>query len=428
MSTLQVDFQKKLRPRLVHIEGGVYQYRQPGDTSDAPAKHAGFYERPILNGKQSVRKLQSTTLRKAKIEVGEKRSQQGLAKIGLAHDPYRAVQRAALVGELIDFYIECKCPRRNEQVRTGPEFDGEKRRLDHLRKFFGNRSADKTTIEDSRDYHHYRKQQIKRGPGDRSVMVELATLSNVFRWALRNQRRTGIASNPIEHGRIQFCRSETVRHCREVQPASGDELHDLARFLFGNPRSEVLGWQALFEAFIGQRTKEILRLRTDATERYQPGFVEGRHLWLHDSKTHKGTFPYVEIHAALRDCLAAFQIWRQSHLSRSPWYFPSLHDPGKPADPTSLTHALGRACKAMGIAHRTSHGLRSYYVNVLRSQGKSDAEIALRIGHRTGGKLIVEVYGEILPVKLSFMPKDGPPAWSIFAPAASQKPVQLELL
>jgi hypothetical protein len=60
-------------------------------------------------------------------------------------------------------------------------------------------------------------------------------------------------------------------------------------------------------------------------------------------------------------------------------------------------------------------------VNVLRSQGKTDGEIALRIGQRTGGKLIVDVYGEILPYKIAWRPETGQPAWTHWtAPAATQ--------
>jgi hypothetical protein len=66
-------------------------------------------------------------------------------------------------------------------------------------------------------------------------------------------------------------------------------------------------------------------------------------------------------------------------------------------------------------------------VNVQRSKGKPDSEIALRIGHRTGGKLIVQVYGEILPYKLTWSPEDVEPAWSIWAPGRKERLDQLEL-
>jgi integrase len=180
---------------------------------------------------------------------------------------------------------------------------------------------------------------------------------------------------------------------------------------------------------IGQRTQEILRLRMDAKTRFDPGFVKGNHLFLYQSLTHKGTFGYADLHAALRECLAAHRAWHESRYpgGSSPWYFPSPEDKAKCVHGDSLGHALRRVTKAMGIPHRTPHGLRSFFVNVLRSQGKTDAEIALRIGHRSGGHLIVEVYGEILPHKLSWLPENGDPAWSVFkaGPQWSQQELSL---
>jgi integrase len=435
MSTIQVDFQKRSRPRLVHVESGVYQYQGAAldnGRSNAPrwSNAARWYERPMIGGKQSVRKLASTTLGKAKQEVARKRTEQARAKIGLALDPYAQVEAKQTISQLAVFYQECGCPQRSEAKREGKQLIEEKKRVAHLIDFFGARPWDKITLEDCRSFHGYRLKQITGGKGHRTVDMELVALSAIYRWAVRSGRRTGVTSNPVAHDRMTFCLPETVRHCRELQPASGDELHNLARFLFSSERSEVLGWQLLFEAMIGHRTHEILKLRKDASASYQPGFVESSHLWLYNSKTKKGTFPYIKIHAALRDCLAGFDKWHQERFTgkkESSWYFPSPEDPKKCVGPAALTHALRRICPALGIPHRTSHGLRSFYVNVLRSGGLSDAEIALRIGHRSGGRLIIDVYGEILPTKLHWLPKEGEPAWSIFDPKSEQRPVQLDL-
>ena len=66
---------------------------------------------------------------------------------------------------------------------------------------------------------------------------------------------------------------------------------------------------------------------------------------------------------------------------------------------------MRRVCAKLEIPKCSPHGLRSYFVNVLRSQGVSDSEIALRIGHKSGGRLFVDVYGEILPHRLPFLPQ-----------------------
>jgi hypothetical protein len=54
-------------------------------------------------------------------------------------------------------------------------------------------------------------------------------------------------------------------------------------------------------------------------------------------------------------------------------------------------------------------------VNVLRSDGIEDHEIALRIGQKSAGKMIVDVYGERRPDKIGFLPMKGPPAWEEFS-------------
>jgi hypothetical protein len=54
-----------------------------------------------------------------------------------------------------------------------------------------------------------------------------------------------------------------------------------------------------------------------------------------------------------------------------------------------------REVTLLGLPHGHAHGtLRAPSANILRGRGLSDAEIALRIGHKTGGQLIVDVYGE----------------------------------
>lgn len=420
-ATIAVDFNRKIRPKLVHIEGGVYQY----SGKDA------FYERPVVEGKQTVRKLASTTLSKAKLEVARKRSEQGRAKIGLAIDPYSHVQGKQTIEQLAKFYTDSGYPKRNEAARIGKQVTEEKRRVENIVEYFGQKPWDQINLEDCRGYHAVRIKQIqeirKGQPGDRTVDMELVTLSAIFRWAVRNGRRTGVTSNPVAHERMRFQRSASVRHCRDVMPASPEELHSLARSLFDNPQSEVLGWQLLFEAMIGQRTHEILYLRRDAQNDTQPGFIKSGNLFLYRSESAKGTFPYIRIHAALRDCLAAHQKWIESRYPDCTTFFPSPFDPKKPVSNGALTKALDRICPGMSLPHRTSHGLRSYYVNVLRSDGMSDGEIALRIGQKSGGKLIVSTYGEILPYKLHWMPKESEPAWTIFNPAGNQRPVQMDL-
>jgi len=143
-----------------------------------------------------------------------------------------------------------------------------------------------------------------------------------------------------------------------------------------------------------------------------PGWIHDDHLFLYRSETHKGTASFIDIHPALKETILAHRAWKMEQYPESPWWFPSPTKEGECVHDSGLKQALRRACKSLKLPHRTVHGLRSYFGNVLRSQGKADWQIALQIGHKSGGKLIVETYGEVLPVKLEWMPK-GKSAWQI---------------
>jgi hypothetical protein len=66
-------------------------------------------------------------------------------------------------------------------------------------------------------------------------------------------------------------------------------------------------------------------------------------------------------------------------------------------------------------------------VNVLRSEGITDAENALRIGHKSGGAIIITVYGERRPDKIGFLPAKNPPAWQEFLAGQPANVVQFSL-
>jgi lipoyl-dependent peroxiredoxin len=63
----------------------------------------------------------------------------------------------------------------------------------------------------------------------------------------------------------------------------------------------------------------------------------------------------------------------------------------------SLAHALAKAGPLVLGRRITSHGMRSFYVTVRRSQGISDGQIAAEIGDRTGPSIIASTYGSIPP-------------------------------
>lgn len=360
----------------------------------------------------------------AQAEVGKLRNDAALARIGKGPDPYLR-GKVVTVEMVLDFYVLADCPKRNSQKRAGVQLKDELRQVANLKRILGPVPSATVTLETLREYARIRSKELARqprGPGLRTLEVEERCLSAAFRFAARNPIASGVMSNPIAHDRPKHQLPASIRHARDCMPANADELHSLARNLFSSRFSEPLGWQLLLQALTGQRTAEMVAWRMDSSAPYQAGFVDASCLWLTHKRGHKGTFPYCPLTPELSACLAAHRAWHRLRFPQgSPWYFPSVYGSGvRPIKADALTHALRRVCPALGLPYRSSHGLRSYFVNVLRSQGMTDAEIALRIGQKTGGRLIVTVYGEIIPYKLSWgtsVPATAPsgadsrPAW-----------------
>jgi len=279
----------------------------------------------------------------------------------------------------------------------------EKRRAERLQHYLKDHHISDLTHATLRDYRKWRGET-------RACELDIATLAAACRWAYRNPDQTGVTTNPMPSDRPRF--ATTQQHCRDRQPLNAQELHIIARELIsGNERSQIFGWMVLFLAFTGIRIGRAMEFRMDATN-HNPGHHDGECIWVGISQTHKGVFPFIRIHEALDMWWQSFQEWRLRSGVSSPWYFPSPSDPSRTVGQQSLEHAMRRVCSTLDMPKRSPHGLRSYYVNVLRSQGIMDAEIALRIGHRSGGRLIVDVYGEILPHPITFMP-EGPAAWDV---------------
>lgn len=433
MSTpvIQVDFTRPAKQRNpnVLVRTDVRRiYLRP--------KSGKFVLRTVIHGRQKEHTLHSRSLSAAEREAGKLLAEQAAFKAGLGKDPF-AVSDDWTCGQMLDYYEASGCPscRKNRTAsRTPQTLREEKTRIATLKEWCGKRPHTAINLETCWQYRDWRVARTKKGKsGLRQAEKDLTTLSNAFTWSVKNSSRTGVTSNPIARGRERFTDPAQRKKCREAMPRNADELHNIARCLFtGDPRSEVLGWLFLFQAAIGQRVHELLYLRWDAKTEYDPGFIKANHLFLFRSKTSKGTYPYARIHSFLEKLLDQLRAWRKANYPNSPWFFPSPEDPTKPVGASSLTHTLYRVAVLMGRPKGTwtSHGQRAYYVNKRRSDGIPDAQIALEIGQKSGGKLIVDVYGEILPYKLSWMPesKDTPVAWSKWLQVPPAAPQQMDLL
>ena len=402
-----------------------------------------FYGKFKLHGKWDYRRLGAIGKAEANRERTTKQSDHDRSQLGLCKDPFAKETAAVTVGKLIRDWRSAGYHNGKRVKAATSKIDELKFHSESLEKFFNSDDPNKLSVAACDRYHDWRVQRLQANnatTGGRTVEKELSLLSVILTLAARAEV---IPHNPIFHGKPKYVQPEQIKHCTESMPVTDEELHKLARWFFKGGkragryynrhkncwqkatdeggRGEVLGWQMLFEAMTGCRTNEILKLRVDASFE-KPGYLDEHSLFVKRSK--KGIFPYVLLDqmpgiSPLRDLIEAHRIWHNERWPDSPWYFPGREDKGaQPVDTGSLTRALGRATKALELPHRTSHGLRAFYVRVARSQGISDSEIAIRLGQGSGVALVERTYGTAEPgwigsKKLDWMPK-GEAAWSAF--------------
>lgn len=244
-------------------------YRRIADHIYRDSRTGNLYERPIIAGRRTWRKLDGHTLKLARESLAQRRADVARSKLGFARSPY--APKPQPIGELLDAYESAGCPDRRGVPRTGYALHHEQARISLLRPYWS-QLRELHPITDPRRYfaHRSKTRRNKTAHGGRAVDLELATLSNAFAHAVRTGK---LLVNPLsERPRFQ---TRPTRHCRDSAPRNADELHQLARYLLSSakPSTVLLGWQLLLEAFTGCRTSEILRLRWDA-KNHEPGHLE----------------------------------------------------------------------------------------------------------------------------------------------------------
>ena len=353
-----------------------------------------WWIRPSINGSRMWRKLASLNERDALVEMATLISDHARSMQGLCRSPW-APKVPITFASAAEAYIAVQCPDR--RGRTQPESENPSI-LRRIMQWWGHRNPQEITLQTATEYGATRRET------PRAADVELSVVSCVLRHAL--------GRSPLD-GRARQQNSRDVRHSREVMPADGDELHTLARALLARRSSQGIGWQLLFQALTGCRTNELLALRMQPGPK-GPGWIEGRYLYVRRSKG--GLFPYVELHPALSECIAAHRQWHAETCPNSPYWLPGA-DGVLPLNRVALTHALSR----VSGPKRTAHGLRAFFVTVCRSRGEPDSQVAARIGDASDC-LIARVYGNLPEVwaggePLSWLPKTGEPAWTAWRPA-----------
>ncbi|MFO1514270.1 MAG: hypothetical protein U1F83_15390 [Verrucomicrobiota bacterium] len=376
--------------------GGVYQ-----------SAVGRYWARPWINGRRTWRVLAATTARAAFKEV--------------ADASWR--ESADTVAALAKLWLDADCP--NSRLEPQPHrVAAQAKRVENLLCYFGKQHPDDVRLTLLPAYAAWRKRRCRKSTGERTVDMDLVTLSNVLTYGVLK----GICEfNAIRTNRPKYRKASDVRHARVVMPPSADAIHQLADYFFSDFRSEVFGWQALFAMFTGTRTSELLRLRTDARTIDDPGFIQwarnpkpdGPLGLLHIQRSKHGMNPEVIIGAEFADMLACHKRWRLDRYPRNPFYLPGKLDK-TPVESTSFGHALRRACRDIGLPHITPHGFRAYYVTKRRSDGVPDTIIASEIGDATVS-LMHTTYGDrpkswLGGEPLGWMPAAGLPAWARWQP------------
>lgn len=300
-------------------------------------------------------------------------------------------------------YISAGCPDKQGVQRSAVNSKAEAWRILRLKKFFRSIPLDKISIR------HCAQYGLKHCDRPRAADYELQTLANLLWFAVAE----GVLTvNPVI-GRARTRKTSDVRHCRDCMPKDAGEIHALARTLFANEQSESVGWQLLFECFTGCRTSEVLAMRTDASTKHEPGFVEGNYLYIRRKK--EGGAPFLFLQPELRQLIEVHRGWKARRFPESPWYFPGKFG-ALPLERSSLTQRLRKLTGRI-----TSHGLRAYFVTLQRSRGMNNEQVAALIGDKTA-ELIQTTYGALPEVwsggePLEFIPKGEAPAW---APVAAE--------
>lgn len=371
--------------------------------------NGGFYVRPWIRGRRTWRKLRAVKLRAAILEA--------------ARTDFSAP--AGAFADLAREYVKHHCPNRQLEPREATFTHDETKRAYHLIQFFGNLPASSIRLADLPRYHAWRKRRARFG-GDRAVDKDLCTLSNILNYGVSIG---SLEINYIARNRPRYRREKDVRHSRVVAPASADVIHALADYFLSAVRSEVFAWQGFFAQFTGRRTSELLRLRLDAENEDQPGFIADSYLFF-GKLSKEGIDPWSEIGPEFATMICAFRAWHEKRFPNTPYFFPSPF--GKcPVNPGAFGHALTRATVQLKLAHITPHGFRSFYVTKRRSDGAKDTQIAGEIGDRTVA-LMHTTYGA-RPSNwrggsaMTWLPQDRLPAWQGWLPTEKLQPVDYGL-
>jgi len=346
-----------------------------------------------VNGKATWRSTGTDNPTEARRWLKKWKSEEWMEEHGFEAKGVVLHRERVTVSELIDDYLEAGMPTRKMRPKRPATITNEKACLKPIRAYFGTRQAAAMVLADADKYRDWRlsggffadnsadekrKRLARMKTGTRSVDLELTILGNVFNLAMR---RGLLRLNPLA-GRGRYSVAEDIRHCREVAPTP-EGLKQIEYWL--RERNEQGAADVVcFLAFSGLRIGEAMPLDWEA--------VDWGDKVIHVQREKRGIMPWVPILPEMESLLHDMRKRAVSHL-----LFPSPFDPETVRDDSAIRHRLSAACRGLGIAHVTPHGLRSYFVTQARQSGLSDAEIAMLIGDKTGPAIVALTYGDVRP-------------------------------
>jgi integrase len=389
-----------------------------------------FWIRPVIAGKRTWRKLHAVKYKFAREEAADLLGAHRRSLSGECRSP---LTPGTNFGGVAKLYLQANCPNSRGDARNKEFVEREAQRLEFILGFYAGWSIEDIKRPSLYEYLAWRVKQVAKGrTGLRTTEMDWCTLSNVINFALDcgivDFNFIGRRPRLRENNPGPSSTAVRIAHCREFAPADGNELNLLAQYFFAERVSQPIGFQMLFEAFTGCRTNEALRLRTDARNTDQPGFIQGNHLFLARSK--RGINPHVLINSELADFIECWRAWHTANHAGNPWWFPGRALTRQPLVMAplvkgALNFALRRACAALNLPKRTSHGLRSYFVTRCRGDGDTEAQIAAKLGI-TSLALLEQVYGGRPPNwdgqrKIRNWPDNAAPAWHRWKPGATRE-------
>ena len=413
-----------------------------------------------INGVKRRRELDATTKTTARDEALRKQSMHDKVRNNLEppeKDPFAEQSVVALttVDSLYAAWEDAGYPdfKADPRLLTEQRQGEYKAAIKAAIEFFGSYEAEAISPKDLDAFYSWKTKGLAEGANARATDTALDKLSGLFKWARRRElvkRLPEVCNNRNKYGKC-----EEVAHCTDFMCKSDEELHEFCGLIINAPRKKycsvfahnarvAVGWALLFEALCSPRKSELHAARMDAKPN-ETGYMSWATdpAWWYVERSKKGCSPHilleqVEGNRALYDLIQSHRAWHKAtyreevYGRKVPWFFPN-RDGGKILPESShFTAVIKWACDELGIPDkivhgkrrngRSSHGMRAFFVHTLRSQGVSDGEIAMRLGHKGGPDLVVQVYGINEPgwggaKKQDWLPEDSSKlAWAKWLP------------